>query len=255
MHNLTKTCEHRNLSQHVPQHRVVIDLISSKFCQPICLCQLAQLACLEPSDEAGGRSVAPACPMTAASLRVGRGGERGIAAWAESRCLRAAASRARNGDGRCCTKDKTSSLPEACPDNGPATRRVDHGRMQNSGIIHERQAIAVFRRRRDYRSRREMYALFQNATEWWGSVGLRLPQLALCGVSSTDYNCGLVHQFLASLIQFAIFLGQFVRRIVHQFSAALVQVFTPLGEFLARIDNVIGSILSFTAKSAASSFT
>ena len=72
---------------------------------------------------------------------------------------------------------------------------------------------------------------------------------------TADYNCGLVHQFLASLIQLAIFLGQLVRRIVHQFSAALVQVFAPLGEFLAGIENVICSIFSFTAKSAASSCT
>ena len=43
----------------------------------------------------------------------------------------------------------------------------EYHRAYYSGIIHERQAIAIFRRRRDYRSRREMYALFQNAMEWY----------------------------------------------------------------------------------------
>src|ERR1017187_6624684 len=76
-----------------------------------------------------------------------------------------------------------------------------------------------------------------------------------CAAHSPRQFCGLVHQFLASLIQLAIFLGQLVRRIVHQFAAALVQVFAPLGEFLAGLDNVICSILSFTVKSAACSRT
>ena len=84
--------------------------------------------------------------------------------------------------------------------------------------------------------------------------GLRLPQLVLRGLACTaDYNRGLVHQFRASFIQLAIFLGQLVRRIVHQFSTAFVQVFAQLGKFLAGIDNVLCSIFSFTAKSAASS--
>src|SRR5713101_5528134 len=88
------------------------------------------------------------------------------------------------------------------------------------------------------------------------SLSLRLPQLVLRSLACTaDYNRGLVHQFLASFIQLAIFLGQLVRRLVHQFRAAPVQVFAPLGEFLAGIDNVVCSILSFTAQSAASSGT
>jgi hypothetical protein len=41
----------------------------------------------------------------------------------------------------------------------------DYQRAYYSGIIHERQAIALFRRDRDYRSRRRVYTLFQNAME------------------------------------------------------------------------------------------
>jgi hypothetical protein len=43
----------------------------------------------------------------------------------------------------------------------------EYHRAYYSGIIHERQAIAIFRRRRDYRSRREMYTVFHNAMEWY----------------------------------------------------------------------------------------
>src|ERR1700674_3052225 len=38
-------------------------------------------------------------------------------------------------------------------------------RAYYSGIIHERQAIAVFRRNPDCRSRRQVYTLFKNAME------------------------------------------------------------------------------------------
>jgi hypothetical protein len=41
----------------------------------------------------------------------------------------------------------------------------EYQRTYYSGIIHERQAIAVFRRHPDYRSRRAMYTLFQTAME------------------------------------------------------------------------------------------
>lgn len=43
----------------------------------------------------------------------------------------------------------------------------EYHRAYYSGIIHEREAIAQFRRRPDYRSRRAAYALFQNAMEWY----------------------------------------------------------------------------------------
>jgi hypothetical protein len=41
----------------------------------------------------------------------------------------------------------------------------DYHRAYYSGIIHERQAIAVFRRHPDYRSRRAVYTSFQTAME------------------------------------------------------------------------------------------
>ena len=41
----------------------------------------------------------------------------------------------------------------------------EYHRAYYTGIIHERQAIALFRERPDYGSRREMYGLFQNAME------------------------------------------------------------------------------------------
>jgi hypothetical protein len=41
----------------------------------------------------------------------------------------------------------------------------EYHRVYYSGIIHERQAIAVFRRHPDYRSRRQVYTLFQNAMD------------------------------------------------------------------------------------------
>jgi hypothetical protein len=41
----------------------------------------------------------------------------------------------------------------------------EYHRAYYSGIIHERQAIAVFRRHPDYRSRRGMYTLLQTAME------------------------------------------------------------------------------------------
>jgi hypothetical protein len=49
----------------------------------------------------------------------------------------------------------------------PVVERLtdEYHRAYYSGIIHERQAIALFRERPDYRSRREMHGLFQNAME------------------------------------------------------------------------------------------
>jgi hypothetical protein len=41
----------------------------------------------------------------------------------------------------------------------------DYHRAYYSGIIHERQAIAEFGRHPDWRSRRQVYTLFQNAME------------------------------------------------------------------------------------------
>ena len=41
----------------------------------------------------------------------------------------------------------------------------EYQRAYYSGIIHERQAIAMFRRDRDYRSRRRVYRAFQNAMD------------------------------------------------------------------------------------------
>jgi len=43
--------------------------------------------------------------------------------------------------------------------------RDEYHRAYYLGIIHERQAIAVFRQNTDYRSRRQMYTLIQNAME------------------------------------------------------------------------------------------
>ena len=43
----------------------------------------------------------------------------------------------------------------------------EYHRAYYSGIIQEREAIALFRRRPEYRSRRAAYALFQNAMEWY----------------------------------------------------------------------------------------
>lgn len=41
----------------------------------------------------------------------------------------------------------------------------EYNRAYYSGIVHERQAIAVFRNHPDYRSRKRVQALFQNAME------------------------------------------------------------------------------------------
>src|ERR1019366_775639 len=43
----------------------------------------------------------------------------------------------------------------------------EYHRAYYSGIIREREATAMIRRRNDYRSRRAAYALFQNAMEWY----------------------------------------------------------------------------------------
>jgi hypothetical protein len=53
--------------------------------------------------------------------------------------------------------EEALQIVEGLPDN--------YHRVYYSGIIHERQAIATFRRDRDYRSRRRVYTLFQNAME------------------------------------------------------------------------------------------
>jgi hypothetical protein len=47
------------------------------------------------------------------------------------------------------------------------TMSSEYHRAYYSGIVHERQAIALFRRNSDYRCRREVYALFQNALDWY----------------------------------------------------------------------------------------
>ena len=43
----------------------------------------------------------------------------------------------------------------------------EYHRAYYSGIVQEREATAMIRRRPDYRSRRAAYALFQNAMEWY----------------------------------------------------------------------------------------
>jgi hypothetical protein len=43
----------------------------------------------------------------------------------------------------------------------------EYHRAYYSGIVHERQAIAVFRKHPDYRSRREVHRMLQNAMEWY----------------------------------------------------------------------------------------
>jgi hypothetical protein len=43
----------------------------------------------------------------------------------------------------------------------------EYQRAYYSGIVHERQAIAQLRQHPDYRSRREVYKLLQNAMEWY----------------------------------------------------------------------------------------
>lgn len=43
----------------------------------------------------------------------------------------------------------------------------EYHRAYYSGIVHERQAIAVFRTHPDYRSRRQVYKIFQNAMDWY----------------------------------------------------------------------------------------
>ena len=53
--------------------------------------------------------------------------------------------------------DEALRIVERLPD--------EYDRAYYSGIIYERQAIAMFSRDRDYRSRRRGYTLFQNAME------------------------------------------------------------------------------------------
>ena len=48
--NPSKTCAQCNLAQHDPRLRVVIKLISTKFREPICVCELGRLAGLEPFE-------------------------------------------------------------------------------------------------------------------------------------------------------------------------------------------------------------
>ena len=43
----------------------------------------------------------------------------------------------------------------------------EYHRAYYSGIVHERQAIALFRRHTEYRYRREVYTLFQKAMDWY----------------------------------------------------------------------------------------
>jgi hypothetical protein len=43
----------------------------------------------------------------------------------------------------------------------------EYHRAYYSGIVHERQAIAAFRKHPDYRSRREVHRMLQNAMEWY----------------------------------------------------------------------------------------
>ena len=43
----------------------------------------------------------------------------------------------------------------------------EYHRAYYSGIVHERQAIAVFRKHPDYRSRRQVCRIFQNAMDWY----------------------------------------------------------------------------------------
>ena len=52
----------------------------------------------------------------------------------------------------------------------------EYHRAYYSGIIHERQAIATFRRDPDYRSRRRVYALFQNAMESYRQAQANRPR-------------------------------------------------------------------------------
>ena len=48
--NPIQRCEQCNLTQHDPRLRLVINLISARFREPICICELGRLACLEPSE-------------------------------------------------------------------------------------------------------------------------------------------------------------------------------------------------------------